>query len=320
MKILITGGAGFIGSNLAHWLIKNTEHKVICIDNYATGFFENMPEEADRVPCNIIQSVGSNPLNEVFENYKPDVCYHLAAYAAEARSNRIRVFNHINNTVGTANVINACINHRTKLVFTSSVAVYSGKAPFDENTTPNPIDEYGLSKYMSELSIKIAGEQQGLDWCIVRPRNVYGERQSLWDSARNVMGIWMNQILKGESITIFGDGSQTRAFTYIGDILQPLYNAAFVRKEIINLGSSAAYSVQTAADILCKQVIGKNIFPKYLPARHEVGEAWCLVEKSEKLLGYKDQTTLKDGLTKMWNWAKIQPQREQTPLPELEIL
>lgn len=316
MKILITGSAGFIGSNLAHWLLANTDHDVIGIDNMATGFYDNMPELSDRFHFHYY-NVSVDPLEFIFENYKPDVCFHLAAYAAEARSNRIRVFNHSNNTVGTSAVINACINHKTKLVFTSSVAVYSGQAPFSEETTPNPIDEYGLSKYMSELSIKIAGDQQGLDWCIVRPRNVYGPNQSLWDSARNVMGIWMNQIRKGQPMTIFGTGQQKRAFTYIGDILEPLYKAASISKEIINLGSGRARSVLEAN--LTLGDIAQYGDVDYLPARHEVEEAWCLTDKSEKLLGFVEKTDLHAGLSKMWEWAAAQPDREQTALPELEI-
>jgi UDP-glucose 4-epimerase len=215
-------------------------------------------------------------------------------------------------------VINQCVQYKTKLVFTSSVAVYSGQAPFHEGTVPSPIDEYGLSKYMSELSIKIAGDQQGLDWCIVRPRNVYGERQSLWDSARNVFGIWMNQIRYDKPLTIYGDGLQTRAFTYIGDILEPLYKAAFVRGEIINLGSSLPIKVFDASRALAS--ITKHYTKVHLPARHEVAEAWCLTEKSKMILGYKDKTHLHEGLKKMWNWANRQPHREQTALPELEIV
>lgn len=317
MKYLITGCAGFIGSNLAHWILDNTPHDVVGIDNLATGFWDNLPELSDRFHYHTAD-VCSPEIRNIFREVAPDVCFHLAAYAAEARSNKIRVFNHTNNTVGTANIINCCINNKTKLVFTSSVAVYSGPAPFDERTAPAPIDEYGLSKYMSELSIKIAGDQQGLDWCVVRPRNVYGERQSLWDSARNVMGIWMNQILKGEMITIFGDGSQSRAFTYIGDILEPLYKAAFVSKEIINLGSSYKYTVKDAANVL-SQVVEMPVFTKMLPPRHEVGEAWCYTNKSRLLLEYEDKTALKEGLQRMWSWSRTQPQREQTALPPFEI-
>lgn len=316
-KIIITGVAGFIASNLAHWILENTNHAIIGLDNLSTGFVDNMPVLSERFIFLEVDVCHAREMEFIFNHYKPDICFHLAAYAAEARSNKIRSFNHTNNTVGTANIINACVNHKVKLVFTSSVAVYSGTPPFTEEMTPKPIDEYGVSKYASEQSIQIAGEQQGLEWCIIRPRNLYGERQSLWDGARNVMGIWMNKILDGEPMVIFGSGKQTRAFTYIGDILEPLYKSAFVANEIINLGAEKTYSVAAACKVLIDIVDDCSV--TFAEARHEIMEAYCAIDKSQKLLLFQDKTDLKTGLTKMWQWAQQQPRREPTPMPELEI-
>jgi len=316
MKIIITGALGFIGSNLAHWIIENTKDEIMGIDNLSGGFIENMPV-AERFHFAQIDILNSAGINGAFEYFKPDVCFHLAAYAAESRSNAIRVFNHTNNTVGTATIINACVNYKVKLIFTSSVAVYSGTPPFNENTIPNPIDEYGLSKWCSEKSIEIAHEQQGLDYCIIRPRNVYGQRQSLWDSQRNVFGIWMNQILNDKPMTIFDNGNNKRAFTYIEDILPCLYRAKDLRNEIVNLGSPTVYSIMQACMVL-QQVTG---FKKvdFLPARHEVEQAYCTTLRQKEFLGYNNETTLYDGLKQMWRWAQRQPRREMIKPPELEI-
>lgn len=314
MKILVTGAAGFIGSNFCHWLIENTEHTIIGVDDLSGGFEENLPDHERFAFAKI--NVSDHYLHNVFQIYKPSVCYHLAAYAAEGRSNYIRSFIHSNNTVGTASVINACLNNNCKLIFTSSVAVYSGNPPFDEETIPNPIDEYGLSKYCSELSIEIAA-MQGLDYCIIRPRNVYGIRQNLFDPARNLWGIWCYQALNNKPITIYGDGSNKRSFTYIDDILEPLYNVIGLRNQVINLGSGNVYSIQQAAEIF-QEVTGYDKVT-YLPPRHEVTEAYCDIFKSQRLIDFKDETTIYAGVKKMWVWAKTVPMQKRQEPPQLEV-
>ncbi len=316
MTIIVTGAAGFIGSSLCHWLIDNTEHTVIGIDNLSSGYADNLPFDA-RFRFLKMDVVNAENVNKVFESYKPDVCYCLHAYASEGRSNYIRSFIHLNNTVSVANIINACVNYKCKLIFTSSVAVYSGQPPFTESTMPNPIDEYGLSKWTSERSIQIAADTQGLKWCIVRPRNVYGERQSLFDTARNLMGIWCYQALNKLPLTIYGKGYQTRTFTYIGDIVPCLYKAIEVESKVINLGSKFSYRIEEACKIF-KSVTGYEDVV-HLEERHEIQAAYCVITLSEELLGFEDKTTLREGLTKMWAWGKEQPMRDlQTP-PALEV-
>jgi len=314
MTIAITGAAGFIGSSLSHWILSNfgADHTVVGIDNMSGGFEENFPNHVGHL--NSYADI-RNP--GIFGGTKFDLCFHLGAYAAEGRANHIRNFIHSNNTVGTANIINECVRHGVKLVFTSSVAVYSGEPPYTEAMVPNPIDEYGISKYSSEMSIRAAGHEQGLKWCIVRPRNVFGPRQSLWDPARNLMGIWMYNALNGLPCQIFGTGENRRCFTYIGDILEPLWNAAKVDGEIINLGASRSYSINEAAEIF-KEVTGYENFI-HTEARPEVKEAICGISKSQRLLGYEDRTSLKDGLAEMWKWAKEQPERARIYPPPLEV-
>ncbi len=248
---------------------------------------------------------------------KPNIVFHCAAYASEGRANHIRRFIHYNNTLGTLNVINACVNNNCKLVFTSSVAVYSGNAPFDEKRTPMPIDEYGLSKLMSEKSIEIAGHEQGLEWCVIRPRNVYGIRQSLWDRTRNLFGIWCYNALNNLPLVIFGDGENKRSFTYIDDIIKPLWNAHKVSKQIINLGSEKVYTINQVAEIFSEITGYRNII--HTEPRPEVGEAFCSIEKSKLLLGFEDKTDIYNGLERMWEWAKQQPKRELQIPPKLEV-
>ena len=181
----------------------------------------------------------------------------------------------------------------------------NGNPPFDENDQPSPIDPYGVPQNGAcEMDIQIAGEQHGLDWCIIRPHNVYGEKQNIWDRYRNVLGIWMYQHIKGKPMTIFGDGEQTRAFSYIGDCLEPLYKSAFTKessKQIINLGSGVFYSIKHANDVLRKVIsVSKSI---YLEKRHEVKDAHPTLKKSVELLQYKDKNRFENRSSYMWNWG-----------------
>ncbi len=314
MKIIITGVAGLLGSKLAEWLIENTEHKVIGIDDLSGGYIDNVPNEVEFYKFDL--SEGGN-LDRLFRSVNPDIVYHFAAYAAEGLSPFMRAFNYKNNLISTVKVINGCINYNVKrLVFTSSMAVYGhgqdGKRPFDESDSPNPIDPYGVAKYACESDIKIAGEQHGLDWCIIRPHNVYGENQNIWDKYRNVLGIWMYQHLNDEPMTIFGDGKQKRAFSYIGDCLEPLYFSGIderASKQIINLGGNKFYTINEANEILREVIEGGE--KVHAEQRHEVKDAYPTWEKSERLIGYEHKTDLREGLTKMWNWAKQQPNKNR---------
>jgi UDP-glucose 4-epimerase len=320
MKILITGVAGLLGSRLADWIVENkSDVEIIGIDNLSGGYIENVN------PKVILYDVDckSDYLSVIFDKHKPDYVYHFAAYAAEGLSPFIRKYNYENNLISTSNIINECIKHDVKrLVFTSSMAVYGHQDGniFDETLVPKPIDPYGIAKYGCEMDIQIAGEQHGLDWCIIRPHNVYGIKQNIWDKYRNVLGIWMYQHLMSEPMTIFGDGSQTRSFSYIDDSLKPLWVASQnpkTSKQIINLGGIVEYSINEANEIL-REVVGGGMV-KYHEQRHEVKHSVPTWQKSVELLGFEHKTDLKDGLAKMWDWAKNQPIRERFIWPTYEI-
>ena len=318
-QILITGVAGMIGSKLAEYLLAHyPEYEVIGIDNLSGGYQENLPKDVRFHQLDLV----TDSLDEVFKDGQIEYVYHLAAYAAEGLSPFIRCFNYQNNLVATANVVNACIKYSVKrLVFTSSMAVYGiGTPPFSEAHQPSPVDPYGVAKFACEMDIQIAGEQHGLDWCIVRPHNVYGQHQNIWDKYRNVLGIWMYQKLNHEAFTVIGKGQQKRAFTYIEDCLEPLWQAATnekASKEIINLGSSTETMVIDAAHLLQTIVGGSEI--DHLEERHEVINAYSTHEKANTILGYKDKTHLKDGLRLMWEWAKQQPKRERKEWNSYEL-
>lgn len=316
-KIIITGVAGLIGSRMAEWILHHEPGtQVIGIDDLSGGYKEHIPPGVEFYPMDI----STANISDLFKGVH--IVYHFAAYAAEGLSPFIRKYNYTCNLVATANVVNACIEHNIdRLVFTSSMAVYGmGTPPFNEKDMPAPMDPYGVAKYACEMDIQIAGEQHGLDWCIIRPHNVYGRNQNIWDRYRNVLGIWMYQNLNGMPFTIFGDGSQQRAFSCIDDCLLPLWKAGNhqnASKQIINIGSWKYYTINEAAEIL-KQVIGDGE-TKYEEARHEVKDALPSHELSIELLNYKDTTSLQAGLSEMWQWAKQQPKRTQKSWDHYEL-
>ena len=310
--ILITGVAGLLGSRFSEWIIANKkEFNVIGIDDLSGGYIENVPKEVKFYQMDCC----NQKLSEIFDEHKPTYVYHFAAYAAEGLSPFIRTYNYTNNLLSTANIVNNCINNDVKrLVFTSTMAVYGhGEGGvFHEDMLRNPIDPYGVAKAACERDIEIASEQHGLDYCIIRPHNVYGKKQNIWDKYRNVLGIWMYYHLNGQSLSIFGDGSQVRAFSYIDDSLEPLWNAAVSKaasKEIINLGGVKDYTIKDAADILIDVMGGGKI--EFHEKRHEVHIAIPTYQKSVDLLKFEHKTDLNEGLSKMWEWAKNTPMKDR---------
>lgn len=320
MKVLITGVAGLLGSRLADWIIENVpDAEVVGIDDLSGGYRENVNPKVIFWQQNLVE----HPIENAFDVHRFDYVFHFAAYAAEGLSPFIRQYNYENNLVATTRIINNCIKYNVKrLVFTSTLAVYgNGEGGlFDEVQIPKPIDPYGVAKYACEMDIQIANEQHGLDYCIIRPHNVYGIKQNIWDKYRNVLGIWMYQHLNGEPMTIFGDGEQTRAFSYIDDIVEPLWNSAIrpeASKEIINLGGIQSYNIREANAVL-RNVIGTGDIV-YKEGRHEVKHSIPTHQKSIDLLGFEHKTNLYDGLSDMWKWAQQQPMRERFIWPSYEL-
>ena len=320
--VVITGAAGLIGSRLADWIIENKpEYKVIGIDDLSGGYEENINPKMDFRNLNLVDQ--TKDLEYLFAETKPSYVFHLAAYAAEGLSPFIRTYNYDNNLRATAAIVNECIkNSVERLVFTSTMAVYGygDGGIFNEDQRPAPIDPYGVAKFGCEMDIQIAGTQHGLDWCIIRPHNVYGRNQNIWDKYRNVLGIWMYQYLSGEKLSIFGDGEQTRAFSYIDDSLEPFWNAAVepeASKEIINLGGIHDYSIKEAAETLIDVMGGGEII--HYEQRHEVKHCVPTYQKSIDILGFEHKTDLREGLEQMWEWAKKQPTRERFVWETYEI-
>ena len=319
-KSLVTGGAGFIGSHVAESLVK-MGHQVVVLDDLSGGFKDNVPQGAEFVQGSILDH---ELLNTLFAKHKFDYVYHLAAYAAEGLSHFIKRFNYNNNVVGSVNLINAAVNHEVKcFVFTSSIAVYgAGQSPMSEAMVPQPEDSYGIAKYSVELELKSSHEMFGLNYVMFRPHNVYGERQNIGDRYRNVVGIFMNQLLQGKPMTVFGDGEQKRAFTAISDVAPVIARCVDVPgaiNQIFNVGANEPYTVNQLARVIAK-AMGKECNIKYLDARKEVVLAFSDHTKEEKAFGLSKKCSLEEGIQAMTDWVKRHGARESSVFKNIEIL
>lgn len=316
---LVTGGAGFMGSHVSKHLLQ-AGHDVVVLDDLSGGFLDNVPQAADFVEGSVLDH---DLVSRLFTKYKFTHIYHLAAYAAEGLSHFIKRFNYQNNLIGSVNLINEAVNHKVKcFVFTSSIAVYgAGQTPLTEDMVPVPEDSYGIAKLAVEQDLKVSHEMFGLEFVIFRPHNVYGENQNIGDRYRNVVGIFMNQLLKGEPMTIFGDGTQQRAFTHIDDVAPLIAASADIpaaRQQIFNVGADVPYTVNELAKIVA-EAMGKECRIKYLDPRNEVKLAFSDHSKAERVFGTRKKVELAGGIRSMAEWVKSHGARESSVFGNIEI-
>ncbi|MBX2979153.1 MAG: NAD-dependent epimerase/dehydratase family protein [Flavobacteriales bacterium] len=316
---LVTGGAGFMGAHLVKELLA-MGHQVVALDDLSGGFADQVDPRATFVQG----SINDHELvDRLFAEHQFTYVYHLAAYAAEGLSHFIRRFNYQNNLIGSINLINASVRHEVKcFVFTSSIAVYGAlKPPMREDMRPVPEDPYGVAKLAVELDLYAAHHMFGLNYVVFRPHNVYGEYQNLGDRYRNVVGIFMNQLMQGLPLTVFGDGQQQRAFTYIGDIAPIMARAALTPEaygEVFNVGADRPYTVNELV-VAVQDAMGIKGTVKNLEARNEVVFAFSDHSKVERVFGKQQETTLEEGLQRMAPWAKATGARKSGSFGNIEI-
>jgi UDP-glucose 4-epimerase len=312
MKIFVTGCAGLLGANYTRHLLANG-HEVIGIDDLSGGYkaFVTKGEKFSFVKLNLERR---KKIVELFEEHKPEVLVHFAAYAAEGLSPFIRNYNYRNNLICSANLINECIKHDTKFIFTSSMAVYGEQEPpFTEDKRPQPIDPYGIAKYAVECDLKLAHEQFGLRYNIVRPHNVLGIYQNIWDKYRNVIGIFIRKTLNGQPILVYGDGEQTRAFSDIQYYMEPFDRLLTEYDgETFNIGADKYFTLNEVAEAVQKvgKKYGYEVPIEHGEPRHEVKHAYCDHTKAKSMLQFSDGTNLDDLIESMFVWAMKQPNRK----------
>ena len=318
-SVLVTGAAGFIGAHVAQHC-QRLGMNVVALDDLSGGFVDNVPEGAQFI-CGSITD--GDLVSSLFERHKFDYVYHLAAYAAEGLSHFIRRFNYTNNLVGSVNLINESVKHDVKcFVFTSSIAVYgAGQTPMSEDLMPRPEDPYGISKYAVELDLAAAHEMFGLPYIVFRPHNVYGELQNIADRYRNVIGIFMNQVMQGQAMTVFGDGQQTRAFSHVDNVAPLIAHSPTVKKahnQVFNVGADTPYTV---VDLATEVASAFGVEPRvvHLSARNEVVHAFSDHDKVRRFFDAGTPITLHDGIQRMAQWARRRGAVEPVLFRNIEV-
>lgn len=294
-------------------------HEVKSIDDLSGGYRSNVNKSSTFLKMDIRSK---QRVQDVMRGI--DTVFHIAAYAAEGQSFFSPIAINDINITPMNNLLVAAVNSGVRrFVFTSSMAVYGDQSPpFTEDMPRMPVDPYGVGKSYCESMLEIFSKTYGLEYITLRPHNVYGPRQNLADPFRNVLGIWMNRVMRKKPPLIYGDGKQTRAFSFVEDVIPAVAKAGLlksVKNEIINVGSDEVVTINQACEILT-EVMDTKMSPVHLEERPgEVKNAYCTVDKSVRLLNYQTKYTLKQGLTKMWSWARERgPQVPTYKLP-LEV-
>ena len=318
-RVLVTGIAGFMGSHVADQCLR-LGFPVVGVDDLSGGFIDNVPAGVDFRRGSVTDAAW---VAELWADGDFDYVYHLAAYAAEGLSHFIRHFNYETNLLGSINLINQAALHHVKcFVFTSSIAVYgANQTPLTEDSAPRPEDPYGIAKYAVELDLAAAFQMFGLPYIIFRPHNVYGERQNIADKYRNVIGIFMNQAMQGQPMTIFGDGLQTRAFSYIDDVAPLITRSPLTpdaHQQVFNIGADQPATVLALAHATA-QALGVEPQIQHLPARHEVVHAFASHEKARRVFQLDQPVLLAAGLQRMAQWARQRGPMTPTGFGSIEV-
>ena len=304
MKVFVTGVAGFLGSHLADNFVR-AGHEVVGCDNMIGGDLENLPEsiqfeEADCCDVDAMKRLTKSV----------DLVYHCAAIATEGLSvfsPRLIAQHVYENTAGA--LVGAATNRVKRFVYCSSMARYGhGKPPFTEKQQPAPVDPYGIAKYAGELLVANVCETHDVEYTIAVPHNIIGPRQKYDDAYRNVASIMINRMLQGKQPVIYGDGQQSRCFSFVQDCVDPLIKMGTlpnISGEVINIGpDEETVTINQLARIIA-DLLNFELDPIYVADRpREVRAATCSADKARKLLGYETKVSLRDGLKTMVEWVR----------------
>ena len=309
-KYLITGGAGVIGSNLARKLLSLGE-EVVVLDDLSTGKMENLEDIKDRVKLIVGDICDIGKVKEAMEGI--DYVFHQAAVVSVPRSIDEPVRTNEVNVDGTLNCLLAARDVKAKrFVYAASSSAYgdSPKLPKHEDMTPRPLSPYGVSKLVGEMYCRVFYEVYGLPTVSLRYFNIFGPYQDPHSQYAAVVPIFITRLLKGESPRVFGDGEQSRDFTYIDNAVQANLLATRSDKadgKIINVACGAQYTLNELAENL-KRLTGSEIDPTYAEPRagdikHSLGD----ISRASELLGYNPKVSFEEGLERTVAWFKDRP-------------
>ena len=309
MRALVTGGAGFIGSHMVDRLVA-AGREVRVIDNLSSGeqrlhFLEMASVQVDRL--DIRDEVSAR----LIEDFRPDEIYHLAAQMDVRRSVADPIYDADVNVLGTLRVLGAAAKIGARMVTASSGGCIYGEAdpgrfPLDEQTPKNPDSPYGITKSVMDEYLRFYREINGLQYANLALGNVYGPRQDPAGEA-GVVAIFGSRLLKGEPCSIFGDGSQTRDYVFVGDVVEAFFAASSKGDgETFNIGTGVETSVNDLYARLAA-ICGVGAEPEYKPARPGELNRSCLSSvKAGEILGWSPQKDLDEGLAETVEFLRNQ--------------
>jgi len=295
--MIVTGGAGFIGSHVAEALLARGD-EVYVLDDLSTGSRSKVPEGAELQVGDIREPDG------YFDLVKPEVCFHLAAQADVSTSVKAPDHDADVNVIGTLRILEAARKHGTKVVFSSTGGAIYGECdgPASESAERKPISPYGISKLAAEEYLMGWNRLYGTEHVALRFANVYGSRQEA-SLEGGVIAIFLNRMHANQTTTIFGDGTQTRDFTYVGDIVDAVLKATGHGGGVLNVGTGVATSV-LELHAACRRVTGVSAEPELAEARPgEIMHSVVDPSLAERELGWRPAHTLEEGLRKTWEWV-----------------
>lgn len=311
-RVLVTGAAGFMGSHLVDALVAEG-HQVYGVDDMSGGYWRNVHPQSE---FTVLDLRDQEATDAYIRQHRPEIIFHMAADATEGRSQFTPISSTERNYLAYLHVLVPAIREgMRKMVLISSMSVYGAQpVPFSEEMPRLPEDIYAIAKASMERSTEILAEVHGFQYTIIRPHNVYGERQNLADPYRNVIAIFINRLLQGRPFYIYGDGEQKRAFSHVDDFTPYCLRAGFddaANGEIFNIGPREEHSINEVARLVLRHFgydpdnPPEALRPVYLPPRpKEVREAYCTLEKAQRLLGYRTTVLLDAGIRRMVAWAK----------------